>query len=63
MRKRAAERVWKQEGMSPATSIALQQLALPMMIASEAMKKGLLAFVQRVGSPSAIRAASGSGDR
>jgi putative transposase len=49
MKKRAAGKVRKQEGVSPATSFALQQLALPMMIASEAMKKGLLAFVQQMG--------------
>lgn len=49
MKKRATETVRKQEGVSLATSIALQQLALPMMIASEAIKKGLLAFVQQMG--------------
>jgi putative transposase len=49
MRKRAVEKVRKQEWVSPSTSIALQQLALPMMIASEAIKKGLLSFVQQMG--------------
>ena len=49
MKKRAVEEFRKQECMSPSTSIALQQLALPMMIASEAIKKGLLSFVQQVG--------------
>src|SRR5208283_4210219 len=49
MKKRAAEKVRKQECVSPSASIALQQLALPMMIASEAIKKGLLAFVQQMG--------------
>jgi putative transposase len=49
MKKRAAGKVRKQEGVSPATSFALQQLTLPMMIASEAIKKGLLVFVQQMG--------------
>src|ERR1700691_3254020 len=49
MKKRAVEKVRKQECVSPSTSFALQQLALPMMIASEAIKKGLLAFVQQMG--------------
>jgi putative transposase len=49
MRKRAVGKVRMQECASPSASIALQQLALPMMIASEAIKKGLLSFVQQVG--------------
>ena len=49
MQKEAAKKLRKQEVMPAATSIALQQLALPMMIASEAIKKGLLAFVQQMG--------------
>jgi transposase-like protein len=49
MKKRAAEKVRKQEFVSSPASIALQQLALPMMIASEAIKKGLMAFVQQMG--------------
>ena len=49
MKKRAAEKVRKQECVSPSASIALQQLALPMMIASEAIRKGLLSFVQQMG--------------
>lgn len=48
MKKRAAEWVGRQE-VPQATSIALQQLALPMMVASEAIKKGLMAFVQQMG--------------
>jgi transposase-like protein len=49
MGKRATERAKKQGAAARATSIALQQLALPMMIASEAIKNGLLAFVQQMG--------------
>jgi putative transposase len=49
MKQKAAERVRKQEVVPEAMSIALQQLALPMMIASEAIKSGLLAFVQQRG--------------
>ena len=48
MKKKAAEKAGTQE-LPRATSIALQQLALPMMVASEAIKKGLLAFVQQIG--------------
>jgi transposase-like protein len=49
MKKEAAERVRKQGAIPAATSIALGQLVLPMMIASDAIKKGLLAFVQQIG--------------
>jgi len=49
MKKEAAKKLGKQEVIPAATSIALGQLALPMMIASEAIKKGLLAFVQQIG--------------
>src|SRR5262245_15118168 len=49
MTKKAADKSRKQEVLPVATSIALGQLALPMMIASEAIKKGLLAFVQQIG--------------
>jgi putative transposase len=48
MKKKAAEKAGKQE-VPHAMSIALGQLVLPMMIASEAIKKGLLAFVQQLG--------------
>ena len=48
MKKRAAEKAGKQE-VPHATSIALGQLVLPMMLASEAIKRGLLAFVQQLG--------------
>jgi putative transposase len=48
MTKKAAERSGKQ-GVRRATSIALAQLVLPLMVASEAIKKGLLAFVQQLG--------------
>jgi transposase-like protein len=49
MKKEAAERVRKQGAIPAPTSIALGQLVLPMMIASDAIKKGLLAFVQQIG--------------
>src|SRR5512143_3409339 len=49
MKKEAAKKLGKQGGISPAASIALGQLVLPMMLASEAIKQGLLAFVQQVG--------------
>lgn len=49
MKKEAAERVGKQGAIPAATSIALGQLVLPMMIASDAIRKGLLAFVQQLG--------------
>jgi putative transposase len=49
MKKEAAKKPRKQEVMPPAMSMALGQLALPLMIASDAIKKGLLAFVQQIG--------------
>jgi len=49
MKKRSAETGRRQAIVPPTTSIALQQLALPMMIASDAIRKGLLAFVQQMG--------------
>jgi transposase-like protein len=49
MKKRAAEEFRKQAFVSPSTSMALEQLALPMMLASEAIKRGLLSFVQQMG--------------
>jgi len=49
MKKEAAKKHRKQEIIPAATSIALGQLALPLMIASEAIKKGMVAFVQQIG--------------
>lgn len=49
MKKEAAKRSRKQEGIPAEVSMVLGQLVLPMMIASEAIKKGLLAFVQQIG--------------
>jgi putative transposase len=49
MKKEAAKRSRKQEGIPAEMSKVLGQLMLPMMLASEAIKKGLLAFVQQVG--------------
>lgn len=49
MKKEAAKKPKKQEGIPYEMSLVLGQLALPMMIASEAIKKGLLAFVQQIG--------------
>jgi transposase-like protein len=49
MSKRAAGKIEKQEETSPAIAFALQQLAFPMFMISDALKKGLLAFVQQVG--------------
>jgi len=49
MKKRAAGSGGMQECSPPAMSSALQQLMLPMMIASDAIKNGLLAFVQQMG--------------
>ena len=48
MKKRAGRSVGKQV-VGHVMPAALQQLALPMMLASEAIKQGLLAFVQQVG--------------
>ena len=49
MKKEAAKKPKKQEGIPAETSMVLGQLVLPMMSASEALKKGLLAFVQQIG--------------
>jgi transposase-like protein len=49
MKKEAAKKPRKQEGIPTEMSMMLGQLVLPMMIASEAIKKGLLAFVQQIG--------------
>jgi len=49
MKKEAAKKPRKQEGIPAEMSMVLGQLALPMMIASDAIKKGLLAFVQQIG--------------
>lgn len=49
MKKRAEKKGRAQEVIPRATWAALQQIALPMMLASDAMKKGLLAFVQQMG--------------
>jgi putative transposase len=49
MKKRAAVGVRKQEGAGMTMSVATQQLMLPLLIAMDATKKGLLAFVQQMG--------------
>jgi hypothetical protein len=49
MKKRAANRGRKQEGTPLALSVATQQLMLPLVLAMDATKKGLLAFVQQMG--------------
>jgi len=49
MRKRAAVRGRKQEGTPVAMSVAMQQRMLPLLLAMDATKKGLLAFVQQMG--------------
>ena len=49
MKKEAAKKPRKQEYIPAEVSLVLGQLVLPMMIASEAIKKGLLAFVQQIG--------------
>jgi hypothetical protein len=49
MKKEAAKRTKKQGGIPAEMSMMLGQLVLPMMLASEAMTKGLLAFVQQIG--------------
>ena len=49
MKKRAAVRGRKQEGSPVTTSVAMQQLMLPLLLAMDATKKGLLAFVQQMG--------------
>jgi len=48
VKKRAAEKRRKQTLVPRAMSVALQQLVLPMMVASEVIKKRLLAFVQQM---------------
>src|SRR6185312_9124706 len=49
MKQEAAKRTKKQGGIPAEMSMMLGQLVLPMMLASEAIKKGLLAFVQQIG--------------
>jgi putative transposase len=49
MTKRDAVRDRKQEGTPFAMSIAMQQLMLPLLLAMDATKKGLLGFVQQMG--------------
>jgi len=49
MTKKAAEKVRNQGVGATAQAMALKQLMLPMMLASEAIKNGLLAFVQQLG--------------
>ncbi|MBK8482142.1 MAG: hypothetical protein IPL40_13405 [Proteobacteria bacterium] len=49
MKRKAAETGRRQEVCPQELSFAMQQLALPMVLASEAIKKGLFAFVQQMG--------------
>jgi putative transposase len=49
MKKKAATKPRKQEAIPAEMSMMLGQLALPMVLASEAIKNGLLAFVQQIG--------------
>jgi hypothetical protein len=49
MKQRAAFRGKKQEGTPVTMSVAMQQLMLPLLLAMDATKKGLLAFVQQMG--------------
>ena len=49
MKKRAAGRGRKQEETPVAMSVAMQQLMLPLLLAMDATKKGLLSFVQQMG--------------
>lgn len=49
MKKRAAGTGRKQEQTSMTMSIATQQLMLPLLLAMDATKKGLLSFVQQMG--------------
>ncbi len=49
MKKRAAVEERKQEKTSPLVAVAMQQLMLPLLMAADATKKGLLAFVQQMG--------------
>ena len=49
MSKRAAVEGQKQEATSVGMSVAMQQLMVPLLLAMDATKKGLLAFVQQMG--------------
>jgi len=49
MKKRAAGTGRKQEKTPVAMSVAMQQLMLPLLLAMDATKKGLLSFVQQMG--------------
>jgi putative transposase len=49
MKKRAAGRGRKQEKTPVTMSVAMQQLMLPLLLAMDATKKGLLSFVQQMG--------------
>jgi putative transposase len=49
MKKRAASTGRKQEKMPVTMSVAMQQLMLPLLLAMDATKKGLLSFVQQMG--------------
>jgi putative transposase len=49
MSKRAAVRERKQEATPVTMSVAMQQVMLPLVLAMDATKKGLLAFVQQMG--------------
>src|SRR6202451_3345805 len=49
MSKRATVREQKQEAAPVAMSVAMQQLMLPLLLAMDATKKGLLSFVQQMG--------------
>jgi putative transposase len=49
VKKRAAVKGQKQEEIPVAMSVAMQQLMLPLLLAMDATKKGLLSFVQQMG--------------
>ena len=49
MKKRAVGTVRKQEKTPVTMSVAMQQLMLPLLLAMDATKKGLLSFVQQMG--------------
>ena len=49
MSKRAASKGRKQDQTPVAMGVAMQQLMLPLLLAMEATKKGLLSFVQQMG--------------
>ena len=49
MKKRAAVKGQKQQENPVAMSVAMQQLMLPLVLAMDATKKGLLSFVQQMG--------------